>query len=180
MNSDEQKPKLIKEKILGTVSNISLKKGEFKLPLPEENTVGSESIDAFLCHNSSDKPLVRTLATILKERGISVWLDEWDLMPGRHWQEAIEEIIQKVTTAVVLVGSDGIGPWQDMEMRTFLSQFVKRSIPIIPTLLDGAPEKPELPLFMSEFTWVDMRSGMTKEAVDRLQWGITGKKPGGK
>ena len=62
-------------------------------------------------------------------------------------------------------------------MRGCLSEFVSRKVPVIPVLLPGAPEVPKLPFFMRRFTWVDLRGGLTEEGIDRLQWGITGKKP---
>lgn len=145
----------------------------------EEYHRSSIQFDVFLCHNSSDKPMVLRLAEALRNRGLSVWVDEWELVPGRPWQEALEEVIQLVMAAAVLVGSDGVGPWQDREMRGFLSEFVRRKLPVIPVLLPGAPEKPNLPIFLKEFTWVDLRSGLSKNGLDRLQWGITGKKPPG-
>lgn len=49
--------------------------------------------DVFLSHNSKDKPAVKTLGTTLKQRGLSVWLDEWELRPGLTWQDALENII---------------------------------------------------------------------------------------
>ena len=72
-----------------------------------------------------------------------------------------------------------MGPWQDREMRGCLSEFVERGLPVIPVLLPNASIKPELPLFLKQFTWVDMRAGLTPESLDRLQWGITEKKPAG-
>lgn len=133
--------------------------------------------DVFLSHNSKDKPAVRQLAEILKTRGLTVWLDEWELVPGRPWQEALEEIIQTANSAAVLVGKDGLGPWEIPEMRGCLSEFVKRRIPVIPVLLPNAPQQPVLPLFLTQFTWVDLRGGLTDVGIDRLQWGITGSKP---
>lgn len=133
--------------------------------------------DVFLSHNSSDKPIVRELGENLRSRGLSVWLDEWELVPGRPWQEALEEIIKSVNAAAVLVGSDGLGPWEVPEMRGCLSEFVRRKLPVIPVLLPGAPRKPELPMFLSQFTWVDLRGGLTDSGLSRLEWGITGRKP---
>ncbi|HEX7183933.1 MAG TPA: SUMF1/EgtB/PvdO family nonheme iron enzyme [Thermoanaerobaculia bacterium] len=134
------------------------------------------SFDVFLSHNSKDKPAVRELAEALRARGLKVWLDEWELVPGRPWQEALEEIIQSTRSAAVLVGKDGLGPWEIPEMRACLSQFVRRRIPVIPVLLSGASQEPELPLFLQEFTWVDLRGGLTEAGLDQLAWGITGKK----
>jgi nucleotide-binding universal stress UspA family protein len=133
----------------------------------------------FLSHNSRDKPTVRQLAEALKARGLRVWLDEWELIPGRPWQEALEEMIKTAKCAAVLLGKDGLGPWEIPEMRGCLSEFVKRNMPVIPVLLPGASTQPDLPLFLQQFTWVDLREGLTDQGLDRLQWGITGKKPQG-
>jgi TIR domain len=137
------------------------------------------SFDVFLSHNSNDKPTVRIVGELLKKRGISVWLDEWELVPGQPWQEALEEVVLTAKSVAVLVGCDGIGPWQDREMRACLSEFVKRGLPVIPVLLPGALTEPDLPIFLKQFTWVDLRQGLSQNGLDRLQWGITGEKPNG-
>jgi hypothetical protein len=138
----------------------------------------TEQFDVFLSHNSKDKPAVKQLAEALKTRGLRVWLDEWELVPGRPWQEALEEIIATTHSAAVLVGKDGLGPWEIPEMRGCLTQFVSRKLPVIPVLLPGTGTEPQLPLFLQAFTWVDLRQGLTDEGLYRLQWGITGVKPG--
>lgn len=135
------------------------------------------NFDVLLCHNSRDKPTVRVLGQELKGRGLKVWLDEWELVPGQPWQEALEAIVQSTGAAAVLVGKDGVGPWQDREMRGCLSEFVNRDLPVIPIALPGASTKPALPMFLKQFTWVDLRDGISKEGVDRIVWGVTGVKP---
>jgi len=137
----------------------------------------NKRFDVFLSHNSRDKPAVRELAEALRARGLKVWLDEWELVPGRPWQEALEEVIETTGSSAVLVGKDGLGPWQDAEMRGCLSEFVRRKLPVIPVLLPGALEMPKLPIFLVRFTWIDLGGGLTEEGLDRLQWGITGEKP---
>src|SRR5262245_262006 len=104
--------------------------------------------DVFLSHNSKDKDVVRLLAEKLKSQGLSVWLDEEQLIPGRTWQEAIEEALKTVRSAGVLIGRDGLGPWVVPEMRICLMEFASRNLPVIPVLLPGAPEKPEIPGFL--------------------------------
>jgi TIR domain len=138
----------------------------------------SARFDVFLSHNSSDKPAVRELASALSARGLRVWFDEWELVPGRPWQEALERVIRTVHSAAVLVGPAGIGPWEEPEMRACLSEFVRRRLPVIPVLLPGTPTEPELPMFLAQFTWVDLRDGITPANLERLQWGITGVKRG--
>lgn len=139
--------------------------------------MAAEPFDVFLSHNGRDKPTVRVLGEALRERGLRVWLDEWELVPGRPWQEAIEDVIETVRSAAVLVGADGLGPWEEPEMRACLDQCVTRRMPVIPVLLPGAGERPELPLFLRQHTWVDLRGGVDRKGLDRLVWGITGIKP---
>lgn len=140
----------------------------------KENT--SAVFDVFLCHNSKDKPAVRALHQKLVAKGVTSWLDEEQLPPGRPWQPLLEKQIGTIRTATVLVGPSGLGPWQDVEMRSFISEFVNRACPVIPVVLPGCSAVPELPLFMRQFTWVDFRR-RSPPPLDLLVWGITGKKP---
>lgn len=139
--------------------------------------MGTETFDVFLSYNSKDRQEVVHLAELLRSLGLQPWLDTWELLPGRRWQEAIERGLLKSYSVAVLVGSSGIGPWQEPEMRAVLSESVSRELPVIPVLLPGCPDMPQLPLFLRGFTWVDLRRGFTDDGVARLIWGITGRKP---
>ena len=140
------------------------------------------NFDVFLSHNSKDKPDVKVLGKALKDRGLKVWLDEWELPPGRTWQNELEDIVTGCKSAVVCFGGSGEGPWEEPEIQALLIRFVDEKkngniVPIIPVLLPGAPADVELPLFLKAFTWVDARNGLTADALERLVWGITGEKP---
>ncbi|MEE8526598.1 MAG: CHASE2 domain-containing protein [Thermoanaerobaculia bacterium] len=141
---------------------------------------GDGTFDVFLSHNSKNKPVVRELCDALEARGLRVWLDEREIVPGTAWQDALEAIICTTRSAAVLVGADGFGPWEIAEMRACLSELVDRGSAVIPVLLPGAPDDVELPLFLRQLTWVDLRrqERFSEEGIDRLVWGVTGKKPG--
>jgi formylglycine-generating enzyme required for sulfatase activity len=132
----------------------------------------SESFDVFLSHNSRDMPVVQDLAAALRARGLRVWVDVENLLPGQRWQEELEGIIRTARAGAVLVGSDGLGPWEEPEMRALLSQAVTRHLTVIAVLLPGAPLKPELPPFLAEYVWSDLRGGLTPSGIDRLAEGI--------
>ena len=38
--------------------------------------------DVFLSHSSDDKNIVRDIANRLKDDGVRVWFDEWEIQPG--------------------------------------------------------------------------------------------------
>lgn len=128
--------------------------------------------DVFLSHNSKDKPLVKKLRDHLKERGLNAWLDEYDLMPGQPWPKELENIIRTARTSAILVGSNSLIGWMELEMGAILAENVKRKMPVIPVLLPGVPDKPELPGFLNQFTWVDLREGLDEDGLDRLEKAI--------
>jgi len=130
----------------------------------------------FLCHNAQDKADVRIIRRKLEALGIRTWFDEEQLRPGMAWQVVLEEQIAAIESAAVFVGRSGIGPWQSVEMRAFLSEFVRRRCPVIPVILANAKDIPELPIFLRQLTWVDFRE-TPDDALSRLVWGITGKRP---
>jgi len=104
------------------------------------------------------------------------WLDDEQIQPGLPWQDALEQQITRIRAAAVFVGRSNIGPWQRVELRGFLEQFVERRCPVIPVLLPGAREMPPLPVFLRAMGWVDFRRNQ-RRALLQLIWGITGKRP---
>ena len=132
--------------------------------------------DSFLSHNSADKPAVRTIADELTARALKVWYDEWQLRPGLPWQPLLEAGLRASKAAAALVGKEGLGPWASEEVHAALRIAVKAKLPVIPILLPGAPPEPELPAFLGNRTWVDLRSGLTAEAFKRIIWGVAGRK----
>lgn len=137
----------------------------------------AKDFDVFLSYNRKDCKVVEQLGEELRERDLEVWLDVWEVPPGTVWQAVLEETIAAVQSAAVLVGPAGIGPWEQVEMRALLSEFVARERPLIPVLLPGAKGEIELPLLLKNYSWVDLRTGFNAPGMDQLHWGITGEKP---
>jgi hypothetical protein len=127
-----------------------------------------DEFDVFLSHNSLDKPVVEKIAVHLRDRGLRVWLDKDELRPGLPWQEGLEDGVRASRSVAVFVGKDGMGAWQQPEMRAFLARSRQERIPVIPVLLPGCPDSPQLTLFLEAMTWVDLRQGMTDDGLDRL------------
>ena len=136
----------------------------------------AEIFDVFLCHNSEDKPAVRVIAQKLISEGIKPWLDIEQFPPGTSWQTELGEQINSIKSAAVFVGNSGIGPWQNEEIQAFLSQFIERKCPVIPTILGSANKTPELPWTLKNRHRVDFRIP-DPDPLKQLIWGITGQKP---
>jgi hypothetical protein len=133
--------------------------------------------DVFLSHNGKEKPLAVRIGERLRDRGLRVWLDEWELRPGLSWQDGLVEGLSSSRSCAVLIGESGYGGWHKREMEAAL---VRQSpeYPVIPVLIPGAPDRAEIGTFISLLTWVDLRSSVDDtEGIDRLIWGITGERP---
>jgi len=138
--------------------------------------------EVFLSYNSADRTDVSSLASYLRDLGISVWFDQWMLIPGTAWQKALHEGISSSQTVAVCVGHSGVGPWENAEMMLALDRALKDSdYRVIPILLPSAPADNhiELPPFLNLYSWVDFRVGLNDpEATRRLIAGIKGNIPG--
>lgn len=133
-----------------------------------------DEFDVFICYNSKDISFVRETAEQLKGNGISPWFDEWNLRPGVQWQAELEKQIEKINSVAVFIGEHGNGPWQNLEVRSFLIEFVHRKVPVIPVILPNVKTKVKLPVFLSTFQRVDFRNKYP-DPLEQLIWGITGK-----
>ena len=131
--------------------------------------------DVFLCHNSADKLQIREISKQLKNNNITVWFDEEQIKPGALWQVELEKNLASIKSALVFVGKNDLGPWQNMEVRVLLSEFVNRGCPVIPVILENCKNVPELPLFLKQMMWVDMRKTDINPIL-QMKWGITDKR----
>jgi hypothetical protein len=174
-------PNKLEEKVLADITSLLdlvsdySRKGrdisEFDIATVNKND--TNGFDVFLCHNSIDKPLIRDISKKLKNIGLKVWLDEEQIQPGKLWQVELEENIKNIKAAAIFVGLNNTGPWQDMEIRAFINEFVNRSCPTIPVILENCTKIPDLPLFLKQMMWVDMRKA-DPDPISQLKWGITG------
>lgn len=134
--------------------------------------------DVFLAHNSLDEALVEHICNELKRKGLKPWLDKEQIPPGRWFQDVIQDAIKNISSAAIIIGQNGLGKWQVVELRSFISQCVNRNIPVIPVLLPGVNTIPPDLIFLNEFNWVKFNNSVNEvDAIENLIWGITGNHP---
>lgn len=145
------------------------------------NNSQNKKFNTFLSYkrNDVDQLKVRELLRLLRHYDLVVWFDEDELRPGISWLDLMETGIKNSQSGVVLIGSNGMGPWQDQEVQALLQLAVSRlGLPVIPVFLPSViRNKESIPLFLSSRGWVDLSAGFTVEGITQLIWGITGKKP---
>jgi nucleotide-binding universal stress UspA family protein len=155
-----------------------IKKDYSKMTEIEKSRFFSKKYDVFLAHNSKDKADVEKICNELRKRGLKPWLDIEQVPPGRIFQDYIEEAIKNISAAAIIIGNHGLGKWQYLELKSFISQCIDRNIPVIPVLLPRVYSLPENLIFLREFSWVSFIGDINEtKPYDDLEWGITGMHP---
>ncbi|MGV9567447.1 TIR domain-containing protein [Streptomyces sp. NPDC003480] len=137
--------------------------------------------DAFISYNSADLDVVQRLAEMLRERGFQVFLDEWCLVPGETWQEALVDALDRSKCCLVMCGPQGLGPWQNEEVHAAIEARVSgRRTRVVPVLLPGSADSAYRSVpFLWRFTYCDFRQALEQpRAFERLCAGIQGEAPG--
>lgn len=123
----------------------------------------------FISYSREDANLQRRIIAELRSRGINVWVDIENLIPGSPaWEREIERSIRGAAGVIVLLSPDSNNSeWVRREI-SFAEQNEKR---VFPVLIKG-DEDDSIPLRLSTTQWVDLRkdfqSGMA-ELANALQ-----------
>jgi hypothetical protein len=92
----------------------------------------------YLAHGKSDAAAAERLATGLLERGVRVWLAEWDVGLGEIVIAKNEEAIASAEVALVLFSLRGIeDAWMQQLYTSMLTQAVQRGGRLVIPVLDG-------------------------------------------
>src|SRR5258706_289801 len=115
----------------------------------------SRQLRVFLCHSTGDKPAVRALYRQLAlVRGINLWLDEEDLLPGHDWDREITKAVRASDVVLVCLSCGSINK----------AGYVQKEIKDV---LDVADEQPEGTIFLIP---VKLEECEVPERLRRWQW----------
>src|SRR5262245_5100556 len=110
----------------------------------------------FLSYTSQDFALMQALKAVLQRRdaGAHVFFAPESMRAGGFWQQQLADEIAQSNAFVLLVGENGIGPWQVMEYYEALDRRAKEpGYPLILMLSGRHPEAPGLP-FVRQLHWI--------------------------
>ncbi len=118
--------------------------------------------DVFLSHNSKDKPRVRRLAERLKQAGLRVWFDEWNIKHGDIIAIKVDEGLEQSRVLLLCISPTALASgWVALERSTAIhrdpSNEGRRFIPLLLA-------ECELPDTLRRYKYVDFR----EESEDTL------------
>jgi hypothetical protein len=128
----------------------------------------------FLSHTGKDKPNVRQVGCYLESRGISVWLDQWEMVPGDSLIEKISEGVEGSDKLVVFLSPASIeSPWVKKELNGGLVMEIAEDKGlggkfVIPVLLEAC----KVPFFLREKIYANFTDKSFDDACEELIAGI--------
>jgi tetratricopeptide (TPR) repeat protein len=129
----------------------------------------------FLSYNSQDFKLAESLESGLLRRDgkAHIYFAPKSLRAGGLWLPELAREITEATAFVLLVGENGIGPWQAMEYYEALDRRAKQhDFPVVLVLLDGQPA-PGLP-FLRQLHWVITADPASEKTLAQVMDGVAG------
>jgi TIR domain len=96
------------------------------------NEVSAPDADTyFLSYSRSDQEFALRLATHVRARGISLWMDQLDIRPSEHWDRAIEHAVGKCRGIVVVLSPRSVASDNVADEISFAIDAGKRVLPIM-------------------------------------------------
>jgi hypothetical protein len=108
-------------------------------------TIMSSSPRVFLSHASEDKDrFVLPFARALRQNGVDVWLDKWEILPGDSLVDKLfEEGLKGASAVIIVISSYSVDKrWVREELNAAIVNRINKQTKIIPVVIDEC-EVPE-------------------------------------
>lgn len=90
----------------------------------------------FISYSRRDADWARSFAEALRQRGVSVWFDEFDVRPGESWRDAVESALRNSDVIVSLLDPEYPSkPAMFFELGAAIGMG-KKVVPIVPKEVD--------------------------------------------
>jgi hypothetical protein len=85
----------------------------------------------FFSYSRLDSDFAMRLAQDIRKAGTDIWIDQLDIPPGVHWDEAVEEALNDAGSVLVILSPASIASDNVMDEISFALDTGKTIIPII-------------------------------------------------
>ena len=118
--------------------------------------------DVFISHSSEDKIAVRRLADYLRNNGVTVWLDEWEIEVGDPIVEKVSSGLQEAKYVAIWLSKNAVNSgWVTAEWQSKVYQEVSdRQVYVLPLL----GEYCDIPFFLSQKKYADFTKSFDEGA----------------
>jgi photosystem II stability/assembly factor-like uncharacterized protein len=110
---------------------------------------------AFISYSREDSEFALRLARDLKEAGASVWIDQLDIRPGTHWDNAIENALLEAPQMLVVLSPASS---QSQNVRNEISFALEQGKIVVPVIFKDCV----VPLQLQRQNRIDFRADYTR------------------
>lgn len=124
---------------------------------------------AFISYSHSDKEIAIKLSKSLRENGVEVWIDKWEILPGDSLiQKIFEEGLSSIDAFIVIISKSSVNSkWVKQELDVALIKRIEGITRIVPVIID----KTEIPDSIKPLKRIDISDDFDT-AVRELLMGI--------
>jgi hypothetical protein len=117
----------------------------------------------FICYSRKDSDFAVKLATNLKNRGVAIWLDQWDIPLGANWNREIEKALKKSTRLLLVLSPSSVN--SDEVQCEWLSALDEKRV-VVPILYRQC----DIPMRLKPIQYIDFtsRSPDDKTGLDQI------------
>jgi hypothetical protein len=112
----------------------------------------------FICYSRNDERFVLDFAMKLKEKGVLVWLDQWDIPFGLSYIRAIEEALTSCSCLLVVLSPDSV---ESSDVESEWHKALRIGKPVIPVLYKNC----KIPYLLDTIPRIDFTSERTDDDI---------------
>jgi hypothetical protein len=128
--------------------------------------------DVFISYadNDKDRKIARAVCSTLESRGIDCWMAPRDILPGKHYAEAIVEAINAAQVMVLVLSSSANNSPQVLRE---VERAASKDIPIVTFRTEDVALKKALEYFLSSYHWLEATNlpleASSKQLADTIE-----------
>jgi TIR domain/PEGA domain len=104
----------------------------------------------FISYAREDQTFVFRLARELRTRGISIWLDQWDISPGADWNQSIDRALRETERFIVILSPAAV---TSRQVRAEIQAAIDTAKAVFPVLYKDC----EVPRVIRLYQFIDFR-----------------------
>jgi NAD-dependent dihydropyrimidine dehydrogenase PreA subunit len=85
----------------------------------------------FISHSTEDHSFVLRLASALREYGVPIWIDDWDIPPGADWDLTLDNALYNCAQLLIVLSPASVN---SPEVRSELRTALEENKPVVPVL----------------------------------------------
>jgi hypothetical protein len=117
----------------------------------------------FVCYARHDEVFVLRIAAAMRDRGVRIWIDQWNIEPGTDWNRSIDGALKACSTFLIVLSPEAV---ESDEVRGELRAALNHHKRVIPVLYRPC----EIPtrLLLTQYLDFTQPPGASDALLDRL------------